>query len=134
MRNFFWEGHVGIKSNHLVKWNKRFSKEESALWRQIIRSIHSKEPFDWFTKGKSDNSQRSPWVSIAKVWRSVDSLASFNLGNGRRIGFWSDPWIGNAPIKEQYSRLFKIALLPTSSVAAIGTMIPLPGHWPLEEV
>ena len=77
MRNFVWEGHAGSKINHLVKWNKasttlkvgslggikihntfllakwgwRFSKEESALWRQIIRSIHGKEPFDWFTKG-----------------------------------------------------------------------------------
>ncbi|KAA0062490.1 cbl-interacting serinethreonine-protein kinase 9 [Cucumis melo var. makuwa] len=107
MRNFFWEGHAGSKISHLDKWNKastplkdgvfglggikihntallakwgrRFSNEESALWRQIIRSIHGKESFDWFTKGKSGNSLRSHWVSIARVWRSVDSLNSFKI-------------------------------------------------------
>ena len=95
IQNFFWESHAGSKINHLVKWNKasaplkdggfglggiknhnttllakcgwRFSKEESALWRQMIRSIHRKEPFDWFTKGQSGNSLRSSWVSIARV-------------------------------------------------------------------
>ncbi|TYK31267.1 hypothetical protein E5676_scaffold455G005570 [Cucumis melo var. makuwa] len=111
----------GIKIHNttlLAKWGWRFSKEESALWRQIIRSIHGKEPFDWFTKGKSGKSLRNPWVSIARVWRSIDSLVSFNLGNSRRIGFWSDPWIVNAPNKEQHSRLFRIALFSTGSVAA----------------
>ena len=128
MPKFFWKGHAGSKINHLVKWNKvssplkdeglglggikihnialldkwgwRFSKEELALWRQIIRSIHGKEGFDWFTKGKSNNSLRSPWVNIARVWRSIDSLASFNFCNGHRIRFWIDPWVGNVPIKE----------------------------------
>ena len=45
---------------------------------------------------------------IARVWRLVDSLASFNLGNSLRIGFWSDPWVGNTPFKEQFSSLFRI--------------------------
>ncbi|TYK21876.1 hypothetical protein E5676_scaffold494G00090 [Cucumis melo var. makuwa] len=140
MRNFFREGHADSKINQLVNWNKvsslpkdgglglggikihntallakwgwRYSKEESALWRQVIRSIHGKEAFDWFTKGKSGNSLRSHWVNIARFWRLVDSLASFNLGNGLRIGFRIDPWVGNTPIKEQFSRLFSIALWP----------------------
>ncbi|KAA0031516.1 Transposon TX1 uncharacterized [Cucumis melo var. makuwa] len=76
-RNFFWEGYSGSKLNHLVKWNLvslpskgggldlgglkthncalltkwgwRFAMEDSAYWRKIICSIHSKEPFGWFT-------------------------------------------------------------------------------------
>ena len=97
----------------LAKWGWKFSKKESALWRQIIRNIHVKKAFDWFTKGKSGNSLRSPWVNIARVWRLVDSLASFNLVNGCGVDFWTDPWVGNAAIKEQFSKLFRIALLPT---------------------
>ena len=95
MQNFFWEGHASSKIDHLVNWNEvssplkdgglslggikihntalltkwdwSYSKKESALWRIIIRSIHGKEVFDWFTQKKSGNSLRSPWVNIARV-------------------------------------------------------------------
>ena len=109
-------GLRGIKIRNtalLAKWGWRYSKEKSAPWGQVIRSIHGKEAFDWFTKRKFINSLRSSWVNIARVWRSVNSLPSFSLGNGLRVGFWTYPWVGNTPIKEQFPRLFRIALLPT---------------------
>ena len=53
----------------LAKWGWRYSKEETAFWRKIIRSIHDKEAFDWFTSGKSENSLRSSWVSIVNIIR-----------------------------------------------------------------
>ncbi|KAA0059964.1 hypothetical protein E5676_scaffold194G00030 [Cucumis melo var. makuwa] len=97
MWNFFWEGYAGSKINHLVNWNKVSSPLK--------------------------NESKEFWVSIARVWRSVDSLALFKLGNGHRIGFPTDLWVGNAPLKEQFFKLFKIAILPNGSVAA---------HWDFE--
>ncbi|TYJ99817.1 uncharacterized protein E5676_scaffold446G00190 [Cucumis melo var. makuwa] len=68
--------------------------------------------------GKSRNSLRSPRVSISRAWRKVESLALFRLSNGRRIGFWTDTWIGVSPLNVQFPKLFRIALLPRGSVAA----------------
>ena len=48
----------------------------------------------------------------------VEILAPFKLGNGRRVAFWADSWAGEISLKSQYPKLFKIALLPTSSGAA----------------
>ena len=66
--------------------------------------------------GKSGNSLRSPWISISKVWRSVESLALTKLGNGSRTSFCLDIWVGTSPLKGLFSLLYKIALLPQGSV------------------
>ena len=91
MRNFFWEGHTRSKINHLVKWAKvtqpqldgglgsgllqnknmallpnqgwRFMNEETSLWRQVIRSIHGKESFNWHTVGNSGHSLKPPGLA-----------------------------------------------------------------------
>ena len=112
-------GLGGIKIHNtalLAKWGQRYSKSESTLWRKIIRSIHGKEVFDWFTKEKSGNSLRSLGSMLLEFGGRLTHQPP--LGNNLRIGFQSDPWVGNTPIKEQFSRLFRVALLPISSVAA----------------
>ena len=89
--------------------------EDTSIWRQVIRSMHSKGAFDLHTVGKFNNGLKSPWVSISRTWRKVEALALFKLGNGRRIAFWTDLWIG---LNLQFPKLFIIALLPSGSVAA----------------
>lgn len=49
---------------------------------------------------------------------SVESLALFKLGNGCRIGFRTDSLVHVIPLKDQFSKLNKIAMLPNSLVAA----------------
>ena len=84
---------------------------------KLLAEFTAKRPFDCFTLGKSGNSPRSPWVSISRVWRSVESLALFKLGNGSRIGLWTDIWVGASPLKALFTLLYRIALLPHGSVA-----------------
>lgn len=55
-------------------------------------------------------------MSISKVWKSLDSLAHFKLGNRERISFWNDPWIDNCPLKLVFPRLFSISSSPNGSV------------------
>lgn len=92
--------------------------EEDSLWRQVIRSILGKEPFNWHMVGNSGYSLKSPWISIFRVWRKVDTLASFGLGDGTRIGFWTDGWIDNLPLCTQYPQLFRITLLSKGFITA----------------
>uniref|UniRef100_A0A9I9EHW8 Uncharacterized protein n=1 Tax=Cucumis melo TaxID=3656 RepID=A0A9I9EHW8_CUCME len=66
--------------------------------------------------GKNNCSLRSPWISISRAWRKVEVLATFNIGNGRRIGFWGDPWFEKVALKLQFLKLFRIALSPKGSI------------------
>ncbi|KAA0040616.1 hypothetical protein E5676_scaffold98G001230 [Cucumis melo var. makuwa] len=50
-------------------------------------------------------------------WK-VEVLASFKLGNGRRLNFWTDSWAGDIPLNLQFPKLFRIALLPNGSTTA----------------
>lgn len=43
----------------LAKWGWRFMNEEDSLWRQVIQSIHGKEPFNWHTVENSGNSLKA---------------------------------------------------------------------------
>lgn len=145
MRNFFWEGHKGRKSNHLVKWELmvkdqqdgglsfgcsktrnltllskwgwRYMNEENSLWKQVIRSIHGSNQFKWHTAGKACASLQSLWISISRSLLKIEDLAVFNLGIGSRIIFWVDPWLNNTPLSNCFPRLYRIALNPKGSVA-----------------
>lgn len=66
----------------LAKWAWGFSKEEGFLWSQIIRSIHGQESYDWQTKEKFGNSLKSPWISISRRWRKVDTWQHLSLEMG----------------------------------------------------
>ena len=118
-RKFFGEGNKGGMLNHLVKWDaviksykdgklslgklknknlallskwgSRFSIEQNSLWCQVIRSIHGSSTFNWHSSGKETVSLRSPWISISRQWRKIDSLNLFKLGDGSRILFWKHP-------------------------------------------
>ena len=105
----------------LAKRNWRFRKEDTSLWRQVIRIIHGKVAFNGHTTGKYGNSLTSPWVSISRVGRKVEAFALFKLGNGRRIAFWTDSWVDDIPLNLQLPKLFRIALLPIGSLLPIGT-------------
>lgn len=115
MRNFLWGGHTGSKINYLslgmlqnknmavlAKWGWRFINEKTSWWRQVIRRIHGKESFNWHTVGDSGYNLKSPWISISGVWRKVEPLASFKLGGGTRIAFWTDGWLDNFSLCTKY--------------------------------
>lgn len=101
----------------LSKWGWRFMQESEALWRNVITSIHGEDHFQWHTIRKEVANLRSPWISISRQWQKIEALAIFKVGDGRRITFWSDPWIENLPLKVRFPRLFKLALKPTGTVA-----------------
>ncbi|XP_042499747.1 uncharacterized protein LOC122077927 [Macadamia integrifolia] len=44
----------------------------------------------------------SIWPSLKKMWRWVESHEQWTVGNGQRINFWKDSWLGQKPIEELY--------------------------------
>ena len=43
-----------------------------------------------------------------KVKEEFFQRGSFKLGDGRKIRFWEDTWLGDAPLKNQYLSLYNI--------------------------
>ena len=84
----------------------------------IIKSTMAAKILEWQTLNKSGNSLRSPWISISREWNKVEVLAPFKIGNGRRVAFWTDSWVGDLPLKFQFPNLFRLAQLPNESVSA----------------
>lgn len=49
--------------------------------------------------------------------RKESGAATFKLGNGQRISFWSDSWEGEVSFNFLFPKLFRIALCPNGLVA-----------------
>ncbi|KAJ0910635.1 putative RNA-directed DNA polymerase [Helianthus annuus] len=98
----------------LTKWWWRFKTEENALWRRVICSLHHSNrswPFLPFA-----NNLTGTWNVIAKLDNilaksniKLPNLIVGKLGNGGKIRFWLDSWIGSQPLKEVFPRLFALA-------------------------
>jgi hypothetical protein len=56
------------------------------------------------------------WHSIHKVKNFFKFGVRFKLGNGSRILFWIDWWIGEAPLNARFPWLFSIAADPDMRV------------------
>ncbi|GKB52572.1 putative RNA-directed DNA polymerase [Tanacetum coccineum] len=79
----------------LAKWWWRFLKEENALWRKVIASIHG--PHGGRTTGSISSYKSGPWYQIMKLKDdilscgiSLPSLFKRKIGNGLNTKFWLD--------------------------------------------
>jgi len=54
------------------------------------------------------------WRDLKEVlpiegWKgNFEDNYSWEVGNGRKIRFWEDKWVGNVKLKEKFPRLFSI--------------------------
>ncbi|GJS24096.1 hypothetical protein Tco_0452728 [Tanacetum coccineum] len=97
----------------LAKWWWRFKTENVSLWHNVICSIHDPQGglhHALLIRGKS-----SPWLQIAKLNGELNilgidlhSIFKLKIGNGQNTHFWTDMWVGNAPLCSIYPRLFRI--------------------------
>ena len=49
----------------------------------------------------------------------------FILGNGQRVRFWEDTWLGDMPLADRYPSLFNIARRRNVIVADVLANVPL---------
>ncbi|GJW65785.1 RNA-directed DNA polymerase, eukaryota [Tanacetum coccineum] len=117
-------GGLGISSLYalnralLFKWVWRFISRDNSLWCRLILSMHgSKLP-------SSSPFRYSTWLFIIREIhslkdRGVDlvSHCRIHVGNGLRINFWKEVWIGDNPLCVLFSCIFALETNKDSSVA-----------------
>jgi hypothetical protein len=119
----------------LTKWRWKLLDDGHSLWKEVIRSKYGGEVIgrvDWSDEGK-------PWFS-SLWWKDISSIG-YNLdtnllaqnvkkclGNGVNTSFWWDNWVGSAPLKDRFPRLFSIASQKEAKVADVwgGSVL---GQW-----
>lgn len=96
----------------LSKWVWRYRNETSSLWRRVVDAFHG-TPRCWSSIPVC-NTLSGVWSSIVKTISKVrvaevnfNQLLKGEVGNGRSIRFWLDPWICDLPLKEVFPLTFK---------------------------
>ncbi|XP_074266276.1 uncharacterized protein LOC141588747 [Silene latifolia] len=127
MMGGLYVGDLQIKNaSMLFKWWWHFSMEHEALWKRIICSIHDLNPDGVF---KSEDK-----VAKFGLWKSICSISTWDIhiaevtkqgmkiqiGNGTKISFWENLWIGHITLKEGFPRLFSVSIQKNKCVADMG--------------
>lgn len=121
---FSWEGNNGGKINNLVLWNLS-SKSRcdggygiGVLKHRNTALIAKWGAFFWLAYSWKEFLVFEVLEIIFPKFRSVWSIfAHFNLGNGKMIFFWHDPWLRDSPLKMCFPWLFAVSSSPNGSIS-----------------
>ncbi|KAJ0805245.1 putative reverse transcriptase zinc-binding domain-containing protein [Helianthus annuus] len=114
------KGGLGIgrikEFNHamLVKWWWRIREFPEQLWARVICSIH---------KTKSNSKIIPVNKSIPGSWKDISTMdevlakggigiadkLKVSIGDGSKIRFWKDVWVGQAPFRDRFPDIFRLA-------------------------
>ncbi|KAL9667293.1 hypothetical protein QQ045_001644 [Rhodiola kirilowii] len=112
----------------LSKWWWRLISGEGGLWRRMVLEKYAfrgmQDPREITVQ--SSKVSRS-WKDIMKIVQGNSEVAlalreglKLNLGNGKVIKFWQDVWLGSQALKNQYPKLYSLALNSHASVREMG--------------
>ena len=145
MRDFLWDGGDLVGGEHLVDWevvcrakekgglgignlrkrNKvllmkwlwRLPKEDRVLWHKVIKSIFGLHPNLWDTRVDDKRTFRSPWKAISSLYNEFHQLVSFKVGNGSKVRFWEDDWVGETSLEALFPSLFRLSSLKSRPIS-----------------
>nr|GEU66210.1 RNA-directed DNA polymerase, eukaryota, reverse transcriptase zinc-binding domain protein [Tanacetum cinerariifolium] len=110
------KGGLGVSSLYalnrgfMCKWLWRFYNHNTSLWARVIKAIHRDDE----SMGKHVKAgTQSCWMAIVneitvlkKHGINIFDFMRIKLGNGDKIAFWEDNWIGDHVLKDLYPRIY----------------------------
>ncbi|GAU33382.1 hypothetical protein TSUD_365080 [Trifolium subterraneum] len=119
-RNFLWGGASGVMDR---------IPEDDLLWKRVLEARYGVVACSKLTIGRSNNF--SIWwkdlVGLGKergrVGDWILDVFKKKLGNGGSTRFWLDHWVGVAPLKEVFPRLYSIYLQMDLTIQEVGEWV-----------
>ncbi|KAK1693140.1 hypothetical protein QYE76_009837 [Lolium multiflorum] len=99
----------------LLKWVWKLYQPDGSIWANLIRAKY--EDADNIFAGSGQGGSQF-WKAIHKIKHFFKVGAKHEVRNGTRTSFWSDWWLGDAPLKVTFPHLFAIGDNPSISVSA----------------
>jgi hypothetical protein len=88
----------------MTKWIWRLSDpaEQNSLWFKLLQAkyINTDNIFAGTSQGGSQF-----WRNINKIKHFFKLGAKYKVENGERVCFWTDWWLGDAPLAIRFPRL-----------------------------
>lgn len=137
MRNFLWRGTSQAKKYPLVAWEKvctekdkgglgirdlitindsllckwlwRYSVEQNAMWRRLIKEKYGAAFLGWDTKIPKLPYGNSIWRGVCNRMAKFKEGIIYKVGKGDRTLFWQDRWLGDATLQVSYPNLFRVS-------------------------
>jgi hypothetical protein len=137
-------GGLGVKDiravniSLLAKWRWRLLSNEQAVWKDVLCSKYGSLAIGHPVLGEGVR----PWFA-SLWWKDICSIGSNlnnnwfihgtvkKLGNGLATNFWCDRWLGDAPLRDLFPRLFSISLQQDLSITAVRRSINGIATWNL---
>ena len=113
----------------LCKWCWRFANERDSLWRLVISTKFGEENGGWNTRDIRGAYGTGLWKVIRKEWLTFSHNSISDLGNGRRLGFWKDPWCDETVLCYAFPTLFNLAAHKDARVADVWDFSTVDGGW-----
>ncbi|GKV22646.1 hypothetical protein SLEP1_g32498 [Rubroshorea leprosula] len=140
------EGGLGVKDlRHfnaalMGKWWAKLAGNSNSLWYRVIRSKYGNLGGNWMSWVKEGKGRGSKWwQDICKLndlipgregW--LEDNFKLSIGEGKRVCFWQDNWLGTGPLSNLYPRLFVLSTGRHNTVNQMGTWISGQWSWSLQ--
>lgn len=86
-----------------------------ALWRKVICSKYNLDSLSWFPSSKPNRLWSGVWRDITLVGKRDENLlgvyltnTKIQLGEGTKVRFWLDVWVGEATLQREFPRIFRL--------------------------
>lgn len=96
----------------------RYNSENQALWRNVITQKYG-QLNNWCTNPVRTAYGVSNWRVIRNQWEEFAVNIGFIIGNGRKVSFWDDNWLGHGPLRDNFPDLHSLAVEPESTIQEV---------------
>ncbi|GKV29432.1 hypothetical protein SLEP1_g38359 [Rubroshorea leprosula] len=111
----------------LGKWWYRFGDGVESLWKRVVKE-------KYYGGRREVDITTIECLKVSKIWRDIIRIGGRSLklrnilaegfkwevGEGNRVGFWSDRWIGVKSLRDLFPRLFALSVKKDGKVFEMG--------------
>jgi len=99
----------------LGRWCWRLLVDNSSLWFRMLSSRYGMEKGRNKEGGREASAWRRDIYALCREGWFNDNM-SRSLGNGKKMHFWSDVWLGGVSLRDRFRRLYDLSMLKELSV------------------
>jgi hypothetical protein len=90
-----------------------------SLWHRVIRSKYGYQENGWDSNLVVRGLSRSPWKDISAGLSEFSKCSQFIVGDGKRVKFWEDIWVGDRSFSDAFPTIYRLSRLHNSSIHSL---------------